>query len=283
MREHPGLFLIAELCFCSFLVLSAQVSDNEAQTRNVWDLSLQKQRRQASAPPSVPLPAKSSDNAFIGITVWRLRPSQPGDAPSVRMLIQDDDGGKDQEWTPERCDATIGLRVGQKVRVSVESWREGYLYIIDREQYSDGTFGQAQLIFPTLRTLHGNNRVRAGRVVDIPGAGEGPFRVERRRQDQLAEEITILVTPEPMDDLHIGPKPLSINKDQLAEWKKNWGAAVKHLEEPGQAGKVSTPAEKDAAEKGNLLTDSDPLPQTLFHVNSGAGKPMLVTMLLKIE
>ena len=42
---------------------------------------------------------------------------------------------------------------------------DGYLYVINREQYADGTFGRARLIFPTLLTYNGNNRVKPGQPI----------------------------------------------------------------------------------------------------------------------
>jgi hypothetical protein len=263
-------------------ILPAQDTGGEIRTRQLWDMSLRQQRPQKTKKPSA-LPHSTTDDAFVGITLWRLRPSKSDDAPSVRMLVHEPETGKDDDWTPERCEAKTPLHPGQKVRISIESARSGYLYVVDREQYADGSFGDAELIFPTLLTRRGNNKVQAGQVVDIPGSGEGILRVQLSRPDQVAEELTILVSPKPLDGLTIGRKPLPIAKEQLAEWKKNWGAPNKELEESGQAGKAYTPAEKDAAETGAALTDADPLPQTMFQVKSGPGNPMLVTVPLKIE
>jgi len=199
------------------------------------------------------------------------------------MLVHEYDSGKDEDFTPERCEADTALQVGQKVRLSIESARTGFLYVVDRERYADGSFGDAELIFPTLRTHNGDNRVQAGRVIDIPANGEGLFRIERRRKDLVAEELTVLVSPGPVAGLQIGQKAFPVTSEQLAEWKKNWGATVKQLEEPGQAGKNLTPAEKEAAEKGATLNDADALPQTIFQVQARRDNPLLVTITLKIQ
>ena len=49
-----------------------------------------------------------------------------------------------------------------------------YLYVIDREQYADGTQGEPYLIFPTTRTRGGDNSVKAGRVMEIPSQDDNP-------------------------------------------------------------------------------------------------------------
>ncbi|MGA2588740.1 MAG: DUF4384 domain-containing protein [Bryobacteraceae bacterium] len=274
--------LAAAVALGAALVLQAQDTGGEIRTRQLWDMSLRQQRPQKTNKPST-LPHSATDDAFVGITLWRLRPSKSDDAPSVRMLVHEPETGKNEDWTPERCEAKTPLHAGQRVRISIESARSGYLYVVDREQYADGSFGDAKLIFPTLKTRRGNNKVQAGQVVDIPGTGEGTLKVELSRPDQVAEELTILVSPKRIEGLSIGSEALPIPKEQLAEWKKNWGAPNKELEESGQVGKAYTPAEKDAAETGAALTDADPLPQTMFQVKSGPGNPLLVTVPLRIE
>ena len=71
------------------------------------------------------------------------------------------------EWTPERIEADTPLKVSERVRITVESPRAGYLYVVDREQYADGSLGDAYLIFPTTRTRDGDNKVRPGKLIDI--------------------------------------------------------------------------------------------------------------------
>ena len=85
----------------------------------------------------------------IGITIWRLRPSRANDE-NARVLVLD--GLKQTQYTPERIEANTPLNIGDRVRITVESPRLGFLYIVDREQYADGSLGEPVLIFPTLHT-----------------------------------------------------------------------------------------------------------------------------------
>jgi hypothetical protein len=64
--------------------------------------------------------------------------------------------------------ASAIFSLGDLVRLTVESPHEGYLYVIDRETYGDGSLGEPMLIFLTARTRDRANRVSAGRLIDIP-------------------------------------------------------------------------------------------------------------------
>ena len=89
------------------------------------------------------------------------------------MLSVAEQGGTKQ-YVPVRVAAGEPVAAGQRVRVSIEAPRAGYLYVINREQYADGTMSEPYLIFPTLRTRGGDNAVKAGRVVEIPDQGDNP-------------------------------------------------------------------------------------------------------------
>lgn len=108
----------------------------------------------------------STSDAVIGVTLWRLRPARSADSQGARIL--EHQGAKNTEWTAERIEADSRISEGERVRVSIESPITGHLYVIDREQYANGTLGDAYLIFPTARTRGANNAVVAGRVMSFP-------------------------------------------------------------------------------------------------------------------
>ena len=51
--------------------------------------------------------------------------------------------------------------------MSIESPRSGFLYVIDREQYADGSTSDPYLIFPTQKIHAGNNAVSPGKVIEL--------------------------------------------------------------------------------------------------------------------
>jgi len=117
-----------------------------------------------------PLKGKA-DTREMGITIWRLRPSRNTDG-GPRILVQE--GPESVSWTPERVAAGTRLRMGDRVRLTIESPRSGYLYVIDREQYATGELGEPYLIFPTTRINNGDNKVSAGKIIDLPAQEDRP-------------------------------------------------------------------------------------------------------------
>ena len=201
----------------------------------------------------------------IGVTIWKLRAAAPGDA--ARLLVQDPQGAV--QWTPQRVEAGTPLALGDRVRVSVESPRDGYLYVIDREQYADGTTSEPYLIFPTTRARGGDNRVTAGRLVELPAQTDAPpfFTLQATRPNQVAELITVLISQQPLTDVTpaAGPQPLS--RDTVARWENEAGATVEQLELVGGAGRAwSSEEQRAGADATRLLTQQDPPPQTVFRV-----------------
>ena len=218
----------------------------------------------------------------IGITIWRLRPSRDTDQGG-RVLVLD--GLKQTQYTPERIEADTPLNVGDRVRITVESPRAGFLYIIDREQYQDGSFGEPMLIFPTLRTRGGDNRVVPGRLIDIP-AQEDQYSYftaapAGSRRDQTAEVLTFMLVTAPLP-LQIGDQPIKLAEQQIAGWEKLYGGVAETLELVGGAGRVWTNEEKMAGmANGRQLTQGGPPPQTVYRVARRTGAPLLVTVPLR--
>src|SRR5258708_17993579 len=107
---------------------------------------------------------------------------------------------------------------GDRIRISVEAARTGFLSFVDKEQYADGSKGEPYLIFPTTRTRGGDNSVKAGRVIEIPAQDDGPpyFTLKRTRADQVGESVTVLVSPTPIHALTITDKAQRLAVDTFA-------------------------------------------------------------------
>lgn len=220
----------------------------------------------------------------IGVTIWRLRPSTGSEA-GARMLVMEN--ARPTEWTPQRIEADTPLQVGERVRLSIESPRAGYLYVIDREQYADGSFGDAYLIFPTLRTRGGDNQVRPGRLIDIPAQEDNPsyFTLvpSPSRSDQVAEILSIIVTPEPIENLRFTDRPLKLSKSEVAKWEASGSVEVERFEMVGGAGMPWTKVEMAASAAGSarILTQEEPAPQTVYRIGSKSKNAFMVTVPLR--
>lgn len=275
MRLRVVIICALALFFAGFVTATQHGQDEDA-TRKLWDTAFSATKKPTRsgrsgtrrvyrvATPRVS-PVGVSGDSVIGVTVWRLRPSRNADE-GERMLVHE--GENAAAWIPERMPANAELSEGDKVRLSIEAARTGYLYVIDREQYSDGTLGEPYLIFPTTRTLGGNNNVKVGRLVDVPAQEDSPpfFTLKRSRADQVGELLTVIVTKTPLDELQIGATAQRLSVERIAQWEKTWGGQAGRLELNDGAGKLWTHEEREAgASAERLLKASAPNPQTLYY------------------
>ena len=230
--------------------------------------------------PKTASPKADGEFAQIGLTVWRLRPAKAND--QVRMIIQQ--GEDAMEWTPERISADTPLRQNDRIRLSFEAPQNGFLYIVDREQFADGSYGPPELIFPTTKTRSGDNRVSAGHIIELPGQDDQPnfFTMKPRRADVRSESLTVIVTPQSLEGITIGEKPLVLTAEQVSKWEQTWGAKVERFEMADGVGKAWTKAEKEAGASGTRqLTQDEPGPQTIYRVVVKPGSPVLVKVGLR--
>ena len=279
MRFISGLILLV------LIVVSVLAQKQEEATRKLWDTAFiasssnkkttARRRAYRNATPNVPV-NNVAPETVVGVTLWRLRPAGRADS-GERLIVHDDNS----EWLPERISATTRLVQGDRLRISVETVRAGYLYVIDREQYADGTLGEPYLIFPTTRTSGGNNEVAVGKLLEIPAQDDSPpfFTMKKSRPDHVAEVLSVLVTPTPLEQVQITDKAQKLTNAQVASWEKAWGTSVGRLE-MSTTGQTWTKEEKDATTRA--LTASAPAPQLLFYRPSvKPTEPMYVKLRLQ--
>jgi hypothetical protein len=284
--------LTALMIFCFNVVAGAQDPDDSKAIKAEVFLNARPAKKsrstaryrpvaKSSTEPDVAAPASGTTFAKIGITRWRFRRSKATD--KTKELVEEDDGAQN-EWTGERIEEATLLSPGQRVRLSIESMsREGYLYVIDREQYADGTLGDPKLIYPTQKTA-GANRVQPGRLIYIPSA-TGRFRIEPSgsAKVQIAEVLTIIVSPKPLvsEDL-LGPRSIRLERAQVDSWQKQWQSPATGFEMDGGVGQAMTLTEQSSATPGSpLLTQEDPEPQTVYQLAVRPENPVLITVALR--
>lgn len=237
--------------------------------------------RRVAKPANQGIREKGMPMAQLGFTIWRFRPAQAAD--KTKELVEEEEG-RSTEYTLERVEEGTPLSPGQRVRLSIESLsRDGYLYVIDREEYADGTLGDPVLIFPTQKSAAANY-VQAGRLIYIPSATTRfQIKPSESAKEHVAEVLTMIVSPTPLlraDQL--GAKRTPLDRKQVEEWRKRWDAAAWKFELDGGVGQAMTPIEQSAARQGAaLLTQNDPAPQTVFQVAAKPSEPLLVTVPLK--
>src|SRR5215470_6817986 len=125
------------LCIGGLIAVGVAQDQGEDTSRRFWPPNFRpaaprpapttKTSRYKRATPALPKAGSSPDSirdAVIGITVWRLRPSN--DIDGARILVKKN--GK--SLTPERVEAGAKFSEGQALRLSIEIPRAGYLYVI---------------------------------------------------------------------------------------------------------------------------------------------------------
>jgi len=228
------------------------------------------------------VPPPGTTFAQVGVTFWRFRPSTAADR--TKELVEDEDGAV--EWTLERIEEGTPLAPGQRVRLSIESLsRAGYLYVIDREQYADGSLGEPILIFPTQKTRDANY-VKPGRLIYIPSAS-GKFRIKPSEgpKPHVGELVTIIVASKPlMDPEQFGSRSIKLPRQQVESWEKQWGVAMTRFEMADGAGAIMTEKEQVAgANAATELTQDDPVPQTVYRLAIKPENPILLRVPMKFR
>lgn len=291
MKERTKI-LVCAIVAMSCVLLVAQNNDTDT-TRHIWDTAFigvkPKQSRSPSPgkphykllTPSAPF-ASVDPQAVVGVTVWRLfepKNEQAGE----RLLVHE--AGKTVAWEPRRVSSRTILRQGDKVRITLEAARDGYLYVIDREQYASHTAGEPYLIFPTSRIRGGDNHVVPGRIIDIPAQDDAPpyLTVRRSRLDHVGEELIVIVSATPIKDFTLKEGPQRMSAEQLAEWQHHQASQVGVAELTLDTGSVWTKEEKAAGhDPAVLLSSAAPHPQTLLFNASpvAASDPLVVSFTL---
>ena len=93
----------------------------------------------------------------------------------------------------------------------------------------------------------------------------------------MAEVLSVLITPEPLDKVAITDKAQKLAPTQVAAWEKQWSTQVGSVELEDGAGKAWTREEKEAGANRNVVLRASSLPsQSLLPRAAPARRPMLL-------
>jgi hypothetical protein len=228
--------------------------------------------------------APTKEYAELGLTIWRLQKSD-----GSKGLEQEG-----QEAQLEQIESSTALSIGSTVRIGIEPLtHDGFLYVIDREQFADGSYGAPRLIFPTLRTRNGNNNLRAHELVLIPRPPSF-FRItpSTTGKTQTAEVLTMILSPTPLQlPAALSERAMTLSDELFKSWDRQWSVPVNVLEMNGGAGLTTSVKAQAEGSKGleqegeerQQLTQGDPLPQTIYRATIVKGKALLVTAPLRFK
>jgi hypothetical protein len=229
--------------------------------------------------------AKQLGNAFLGVNLWHMKLADSSAQVRVRGLKHRSDPAGTRDWTPERVDFTHSFGQGEHLRISMESARQGYLYVINRDVFADGSRSAPTLIFPTKRIKGGNNLVQPGVPIEIPDFNDNPptFFVEDLLPNQTGIELLMIVTTRPLAGIAIPEDQVKLPEAQVAQWERDWGLQVQLTEDRSLIGRVYTLSERNAAsDPAKPLGGNDAVPLALYDRPGSANEPMLAKGLIKV-
>jgi len=225
------------------------------------------------------------EEAMLGLTVWKVRPASESD--EAKGLIEEESGSK---IALERRESETPLEIGDRIRLTVETLsRKGYLYVVDRELYSDGTYSSPKLIYPTQKTIRRNIAISPGNLIFIPETRNFVVEPVPGGKNQIAEVLTVIISPKILiEDSMLKQKAIDLPPAQFADWLK-WEVETALIEQNEGAGQAITPIELSAASgdaaKGLVeeLTQDDPPAQSVYRALIKRGNPFLVNVFLKFQ
>lgn len=303
------------------VVLGAIASPSGAAqdgSRQIWDSAFRQKRPAPAAPgslapgPAAPSPSRPVEPAdprpgavgdavdyrvdsdtqplvtaasrVIGVTIWRLRAAESASTPGARLLVQERPGAA-QEFVAHRVPSDEPLREGERIRIGLEIPSAGFLYVIDREKRADGSTGTPHLIFPARSLRGGDNRVEAGRLVEIPGQTDRvpALVVTPTSPDQVGEELLVLFTSTPLAELQPGERERPLAPELVHQLEERFAVEAQRLRQTGApAERYWTTAERDASVSTRLLTQADPMPEVLYQANAKTVDGVMVRVPLPI-
>lgn len=223
----------------------------------------------------------------IGLTIWRFGPSQcaipncPPPTGATKGLFDTSAG--------TRVDDSVALGTGERVRLGLESLsHDGFIYVIDREQFANGTFGDPYLIFPTKSINNGKNYARPGLQIQLPRA-EGCFCVKSRDPQRvlIADNLIVIISPQPLltpENIGVKEIPLPVQLTSYVD-RANRERSQRATLKDG-AGLSQSTTELMAGTKGlfdtePVLTQSDLPPQNVYQNLVPQGYPAVFSVYLR--
>ena len=243
----------------------------------------------------------ASDNSLVpegvdvGITFWRLREARKADDQAVveQTRIVKRVKGKSVEstarMTAERAAAEAAWSDGDMLRMSIEAPFDCFIYILNQERYADGTFSDQYLVFPANVDIKWSARGAPGKLVYVPSEPDY-FEVtslNTEGREKTAEVFTILLTSKALETLPALADQDSnrkVDAQLFEQLRRDYETRVWRFENMAAAKTSITKMEKKAgATSGKMLTESDPDPQTVYHVACRPGSSLLITVPVKIR
>jgi hypothetical protein len=193
---------------------------------------------------------------------------------------------RDSNGDPVRIDPTRTFRAGDRIRISLETNTDGYLYVFHTENN-----GEPQMLYPNARLDAGDNFVEAHVPYELPWSGEAP---ENRwfvfDNNPANERLYIVLAREPLPGVPTGEQLIAYCRDKgnSCMWRPAtdlWSRVRVNAEgkviidsKATTYGQKQTTAERDATTRGLGLAPTSPEP-SIVRMNASSNAGVLVTAL----
>ncbi len=187
---------------------------------------------------------------------------------------------RDENGSPMRVDPSREFRAGDRIRLSMETNTDGYLYIFHTENN-----GEPQMLYPDVRLEQGDNRIEAHVPYEIPWNEPGVENWFKFDANPANERLYIIVTRQPLPGIPTDTALVNYCGQNRCPWRPPVGvwAQVKAnvqakvgVVKGTSYGQKQTQTEQVAVTRGLGLDQSAPEP-SVIRMNVSSNAPILVT------
>ncbi len=187
---------------------------------------------------------------------------------------------RDENGSPMRVDPSREFRAGDRIRLSMETNTDGYLYIFHTENN-----GEPQMLYPDVRLEQGDNRIEAHVPYEIPWNEPGVENWFKFDANPANERLYIIVTRQPLPGIPTSAALVNYCGQNRCPWQPPVGvwAQVKAnvqakvgVVKGTSYGQKQTQTEQVAVTRGLGLDQSAPEP-SVIRMNVSSNAPILVT------
>lgn len=187
---------------------------------------------------------------------------------------------RDASGNAVRVDPSQEFHAGDRIRLSLETNTDGYLYIFHTENDNN-----PEMLYPDVHLEKGSNRVEAHVPYEIPWNEPGVENWFKFDANPANERLYIVVTRQPLPVVPTGSALVDYCGQNRCPWQPPAGAwaqlqanvrAKVGVVKSGKYGQHQTSAEREATTRGLGLDQSAPEP-SIIRMNATANAPILVT------
>ncbi|HEX8921647.1 MAG TPA: DUF4384 domain-containing protein [Pyrinomonadaceae bacterium] len=187
---------------------------------------------------------------------------------------------RDENGNAMRVDPSREFRAGDRIRLSLETNTDGYLYIFHTENN-----GEPQMLYPDVRLEQGDNRIEAHVPYEIPWNEPGVENWFKFDANPANERLFIVVTRQPLPGIPTGQSLVSYCGQNRCPWRPPVGVwdqvkmqvqAKVGVVKSNSYGQKQSQTEQVAVTRGLGLDQSAPEP-SVIRMNVSANAPILVT------